>query len=182
MNNADQISKERALGLFASPELAGFEVGTMHGLQQIHEYLFKDLYDFAGKIREKNISKDDFKFANSLFLPEVLKKIEEMSEDTYEQIIEKYSEMNIAHPFMEGNGRSMRIWLDLILKKRLGKCIDWQKIDKSDYLSAMVRSHVNDLEIRELLRTALTDSINDREVFMKGIEQSYYYEEVEFYK
>lgn len=182
MNNTDQVSKERALGLFASDELASFEVGTIHGLQQIHEYLFKDLYDFAGKIREKNISKDNFKFANSLFLPDILKKIDDIPEDTYEQIIEKYSEMNIAHPFMEGNGRSMRIWLDLILKKRLGKCIDWQKIDKSDYFNAMIRSHVNDLEIRELLRTALTDNINDREVFMKGIEQSYYYEEVEFYK
>lgn len=182
MNNADQVSKERALGLFASTELAGFEVGTIRGLQQIHEYLFKDLYDFAGTIREKNISKDNFKFANSLFLPDILKKMDEMPEDTFEQIIEKYSEMNIAHPFMEGNGRSMRIWLDLMLKKRIEKCIDWQKIDKSDYFNAMIRSHVNDLEIRELLRTALTDQVDDREVFMKGIEQSYYYEEVDFYK
>jgi cell filamentation protein len=182
MNNTDQISKERALGLFASTELASFEVGTTRGLQQIHEYLFKDLYDFAGKIREKNISKDNFKFANSLFLSDILKKIDEMPEGTYEQIIEKYSEMNIAHPFMEGNGRSMRIWLDLILKKNLAQCVDWQKIDKSDYFSAMIRSHVNDLEIRELLRGALTEAIDDREVFMKGIEQSYYYEEPDFYK
>lgn len=182
MNNADQVSKERALKLFAGDQLANFEVGTLHGLQQIHEYLFKDLYDFAGKIREKNISKDDFKFANSLFLPDILKKIDEMPETTFEEIIEKYAEMNIAHPFMEGSGRSMRIWLDLILKKRLCQCIDWQKIDKSDYFSAMIRSHVNTLELRELLRTALTDKIDDREVFMKGIEQSYYYEEVDFYK
>ncbi len=182
MIKTDQVSKERAMGLFASTELVDFEVGTIRGLRQIHKYLFEDWSDFAGTIREKNISKDNFKFANSLFLPDILKKIDEMPEDTFEQIIEKYSEMNIAHPFMEGNGRSMRIWLDLILKKRLGKCIDWQKIDKSDYFNAMIRSHVNDLEIRELLRTALTDNINDREVFMKGIEQSYYYEEVEFYK
>ncbi len=182
MNNVDQISKERALQLFASPELGSFEVGTIHGLQQIHEYLFKDLYDFAGKIREKNISKDNFKFANSLFLPDILKKIDEMPSDTYEQIIEKYAEMNIAHPFREGNGRSMRIWLDLILKKNLAQCVNWQVIDKQDYLNAMQRSPVNDLEIRELLRSALTDDINDRDVFMKGIEQSYYYEEVDFYK
>lgn len=182
MNHVDQISKDRALRLFESTELASFEVGTIHGLQQIHEYLFKDLYDFAGMIREKNISKDNFKFANCLFFPEILKKIDHMPEDTFEQIIEKYAEMNIAHPFMEGNGRSTRIWLDLILKKKLEKCIDWQKIDKSDYLEAMIRSHVNDLEIRELLRSALTDDINNREIFMKGIEQSYYYEEVDFYK
>lgn len=182
MINVDQISKERAKNLFGSTEIEGFEVGTIQGLQQIHKYLFRELYDFAGQIREKNISKDDFKFANSLFLPDILAKIDTMPEDTYEHIIEKYAEMNIAHPFMEGNGRSTRIWLDLILKKNLGKCIDWQKIDKSDYLSAMIRSHVKDIEIRELLRTALTDKINDREVFMKGVEQSYYYEEVENYK
>lgn len=182
MMNVDQISKERAKNLFGSTEIESFEVGTIQGLQQIHRYLFGELYDFAGQIREKNISKDDFKFANSLFLLDILAKIDTMPEDTYEHIIEKYAEMNIAHPFMEGNGRSTRIWLDLILKKNLGKCIDWQKIDKSDYLSAMIRSHVNDLEIRELLRTALTDKIDDREVFMKGVEQSYYYEEVENYK
>ncbi len=182
MQNVDEISKERAKNLFGSTEIESFEVGTIQGLQQIHKYLFAELYDFAGKIREKNISKDDFKFANSLFLSDILAKIDKMTEDTYEHIIEKYAEMNIAHPFMEGNGRSTRIWLDLILKKNLGKCIDWQKIDKSDYLSAMIRSHVKDLEIRELLRTALTDKIDDREVFMKGVEQSYYYEEVDFYK
>ncbi len=180
MKNVDEISKERALKLFGSPEVEGFEVGTMKGLQQIHAYLFGGLYDFAGRIREKNISKDNFKFANSLFLKDILAKIDMMPEEIYEQVIDKYAEMNIAHPFMEGNGRSMRIWLDLILKKRLKKCVDWAKIEKSDYLSAMIRSHVNDLEIRELLRGALTDKIDDREVYMKGIEQSYYYEEADF--
>lgn len=182
MHNIDEISKQRAIKLFDSPELASFEVGTTKGLQQIHDYLFGGLYDFAGKIRDKNISKDNFRFANSLYLKEVLEKIEAMPESTFEEIIAKYAEMNIAHPFMEGNGRSARIWLDLILKKRLGNCIDWQHIDKNDYLSAMIRSHVNDLEVRELLRGALTDKINDRVVFMKGIEQSYYYEEPDDYK
>jgi cell filamentation protein len=182
MKDVDERSKERAVNLFGSAEIESFEVGTTKGLQQIHTHLFGGLYDFAGAIREKNISKDDFKFANSLFLKDILAKIDAMPEETYEQCVEKYAEMNIAHPFMEGNGRSMRIWLDLMLKKRLGKCVDWQKVDKSDYLSAMIRSHVNDLEIRELLRGALTDQINDREVFMKGIEQSYYYEEEGFYK
>jgi cell filamentation protein len=182
MQSIDAVSKQRAFDLFEGTKLETFSVGTTAGLQQIHKYLFDGLYDFAGRIRTKNISKDNFKFANTLFLDDILKKIDTMPEDTFEQIIEKYTEMNIAHPFMEGNGRSTRIWLDLILKKRLGKCIDWQMVDKSDYFSAMIRSHVNDLEIRELLRSALTDKINDRQVFMKGIEQSYYYEEVEFYK
>ncbi|NTU46826.1 cell filamentation protein Fic [Candidatus Roizmanbacteria bacterium] len=182
MQNVDEISKQRALKLFDNSDLASFEIGTTRGLQQIHTYLFNGLYDFAGQIREKNISKDDFRFANSLYLSDVLKKIDSLKESTFEEIITKYVEMNIAHPFMEGNGRSMRIWLDLMLKKNIGKCIDWQKIDKNDYLSAMIRSHVNDLEIRELLRTGLTDKISDREVFMKGIEQSYYYEETDNYK
>lgn len=182
MQNIDEISKQRAVSLFDSAELSSFEVGSTKGLQQIHEYLFGGLYDFAGAIRDKNISKDDFRFANSLYLADILAKIEAMPEDTFEEIIAKYAEMNIAHPFMEGNGRSTRIWLDLILKKRLGKCIDWQMVDKNDYLSAVIRSHVNDLELRELLRGALTDKISDREVFMKGIEQSYYYEEPDNYK
>ncbi|MFO0971083.1 MAG: Fic family protein [Candidatus Saccharimonadales bacterium] len=182
MQNIDEISKQRAIKLFGSNELSSFEVGTTKGLQQIHEYLFGGLYDFAGKIRDKNISKDNFRFANSLYLEEILAKIEAMSENTFEDIVAKYAEMNIAHPFMEGNGRSARIWLDLILKERLGTCIDWQKIDKNNYLSAMIRSHVNDLEIRELLRGALTDKINNREVYMKGIEQSYYYEEPDNYR
>lgn len=182
MQNIDEISKQRALRLFDSPELLSFEVGTTRGLQQIHEYLFSGLYDFAGKIRDKNISKDSFRFANSLYLRDILTKIDTMKDSTFEEIITKYAEMNIAHPFMEGNGRSARIWLDLMFKKNIGKCIDWQKIDKNDYLNAMIRSHINDLEIRELLRTALTDKINDREIFMKGIEQSYYYEEADNYK
>lgn len=182
MQNADEISKERAKSLFGSEEIEVFEVGTTRGLIQIHEYLFGGLYDFAGKIREKDISKGGFRFASRLYLEESLKKIDKMQENTFEQIISKYVEMNIAHPFMEGNGRSMRIWLDLILKNKLKKCVNWAKIDKANYLNAMQRSPVNDLEIRELLRGALTDKIDDRDVFMKGIEQSYYYEEEDFYK
>ena len=182
MKNVDEASKERALSLFGSQDIINFEIGTILGLKQIHKYLFDDLYDFAGEIRTKNISKGDFRFANVVYLQEVLVKIEKMPEATFEQIIEKYAEMNIAHPFMEGNGRSMRIWLDLMLKKNLSKCIDWQKVDKNEYLSAMIRSHVNNLELQELLRSALTEKINDREVFMKGIEQSYYYEEPDLTK
>ncbi len=182
MQNVDVISKERAKKLFGSREIENFEVGTTKGLQQIHEYLFGDLYDFAGQIRAKDISKGGFRFASYLYLKESLNKIEQMPESTFEQIVTKYVEMNVAHPFMEGNGRSMRIWLDLILKKNLSCCVDWAKIDKEKYLNAMQRSPVNDLEIRELLRGALTDKVDDREVYMKGIEQSYYYEEEDFYK
>lgn len=182
MQNVEETSKERAKELFGSKEIESFEIGTMKGLKQIHEYLFGGLYDFAGQIRVKDISKGGFRFASSIYLEESLKKIDKMPESTFEQIVAKYVEMNIAHPFMEGNGRSMRIWLDLILKKNLKQCIDWIKIDKANYLNAMQRSPVNDLEIRELLRVALTDKIDDREVFMKGIEQSYYYEEIDFYK
>lgn len=182
MKSVDKQSKERALKLFDSPELATFEVGTTHGLQQIHDYLFKGLYDFAGAIRTKDISKGGFRFASHLYLIESLTAIDLLPEHTLEGSVAKYVEMNIAHPFMEGNGRSMRIWLDLILKKNLRQCIDWQKIDKMDYLNAMERSPVNALEIRELLRNALTSEVDDRDVFMKGIEQSYYYEEIDFYK
>jgi len=182
MKNVDEMSKERALKLFGSKDIANFEVGTTKGLIQIHEYLFGGLYDFAGKIRTKDISKSGFRFASSIYLEEILNKIGIMPETNFEQVIAKYVEMNIAHPFMEGNGRSMRIWLDLILKKNLKNCIDWAKIDKDKYLNAMQRSPVNDIEIRELLRAALTDKIDDREVYMKGIEQSYYYEEADFYK
>lgn len=182
MQKVDEISKERAKKLFGSKEIESFEIGTAKGLQQIHEYLFDGCYDFAGQIRVKDISKGGFRFASHLYLKESLKKIGEMPDATFEQIVAKYVEMNIAHPFMEGNGRSMRIWLDLILKKNLKQCVDWAKIDKADYLNAMQRSPVNDLEIRELLRTALTDKIDDREVFMKGVEQSCYYEEEDFYK
>ena len=182
MKKIDEISKERAKKLFGKEKTADFEVGTVNGLKQIHKYLFDGLYDFAGEMRTKNISKGDFRFANVIYLHEVLEKTEKMPITSLEQIIEKYAEMNIAHPFMEGSGRSMRIWLDLILKKQLGKCIDWQKIDKNEYLSAMIRSHVNSLELRELLRGALTEKIDDREVFMKGIDQSYYYEEEDLIK
>ncbi len=182
MQNIDEISKQRAIKLFGSAELLSFDIGTTKGLQQIHEYLFGGLYDFAGQIRTKNISKGGFTFASNVYLHQGLAEIDKMPQGKFEEIIAKYTEMNIAHPFMEGNGRSMRIWLDLILKKHLVKCIDWQKIDKNDYLNAMQRSPVNGLEIQELLRGALTDKIDDREVFMKGIEQSYYYEEPDDYK
>jgi len=182
MENVDKTSKQRAVDLFDSQKINEFETGTIKGLQQIHEYLFGQLYDFAGSIRTKDLSKGNFRFASHLYLAESLSKIEKMPEQTFEQIIAKYVEMNIAHPFMEGNGRATRIWLDLILKKNLRKCVDWSQIDKISYLSAMERSPINDLEIRELLRTALTDKIDDREVFMKGIEQSYYYEEEDLYQ
>lgn len=182
MQDIDRISKQRAIELFDSSGLASFEVGSTKGLQQIHEYLFGGLYDFAGKIRSKNISKGGFTFASAVYLVSGLADIEKLPETTFEEIVRKYVEMNIAHPFMEGNGRSTRIWLDLILKKNLKQCINWEKIDKNDYLNAMQRSPINDLEIRELLRGALTNRIDDREVFMKGIEQSYYYEEPDDYK
>lgn len=151
-------------------------MGTTRGLQQKHRYLFDGLYDFAGEIRSLNISKGNFRFANSLYLKEILAKIETMDENTFEEIIAKYVEMNIAHPFMEGNGRSMRIWLDMMLKKRLKKMVNWQNVDKVSYLQAMERSPVNDLELRVLLGDNLTDDIDNREIIFKGVEQSYYYE------
>jgi cell filamentation protein len=173
----DEQSKEKAYLLFDSGAINSIEAGTTAGLCQIHKYLFDGLFSFAGKIREANISKGNFRFASALYLSESLKKIEQMPENTFEEIIAKYVEMNIAHPFMEGNGRSGRIWLDLMLKKNLKKCVDWSQVGKRAYLSAMERSPVNDLEIRELSRSALTGRIEDREVFMKGIDRSYYYEE-----
>ena len=173
----DEQSKEKAYFLFDSGAINSIEAGTIAGLCQIHEYLFEGLFSFAGQIRNMNISKGNFRFASVLYLRESLKKIEQMPENTFEEIVAKYVEMNIAHPFMEGNGRSGRIWLDLMLKKNLKKCIDWSLVGKQAYLSAMERSPVNDLEIRELLRSALTDRIDDHEVFMKGIDRSYYYEE-----
>ena len=176
MQNIDEISKQRAIELFDSASLSSFEVGTTRGLQQIHEYLFGGLYDFAGKIREKNISKDNFRFANNLYLVEILAKIDTMPENTFEEIITKYAEMNIAHPFMEGNGRTMRIWLDMLLKTRLKKVVNWQQVSKELYLQAMERSPINDLELRTLLTANLTDDIDNREIIFKGIEQSYYYE------
>ena len=172
----EKISKEKAKKLFDSGDINKIEVGTFKGLSQIHKYLFEDIYDFAGKVRDVNISKNNFRFAPLMYLDISLKHIENMPQNTYEEIIEKYVEMNIAHPFREGNGRSTRIWLDLILKKELGKVIDWNLVDKEEYLSAMERSIVKDIEIKYLLKNALTDKINDRETFMKGIDVSYYYE------
>ena len=177
MLKIDEMSKERALRLLDSAEIKSFEIGTTAGLKQIHSYLFEGLYDFAGAVRSVDTSKDGFRFASHLYLNTALREIEKMPENNFEEIVKKYVEMNIAHPFRDGNGRSMRIWLDLILKKNIKQCVDWQKIDKMDYLNSMQRSPVNDLEICQLLRGALTNKIDDREVYMKGIEQSYYYEE-----
>ncbi len=173
----DGKSKTKAYALFESSFITGIEVGTTKGLQQIHAYLFGGLYDFAGQIRQKNISKGGFQFAVSHFLDNTFKQIEKMPETTFQEIVDKYVEMNIAHPFMEGNGRSTRIWLDLILKKRLKKCVDWSKISKSEYMNAMVLSPTNSSVLKLLLEKALTNKINDREIFMKGIDYSYYYEE-----
>lgn len=175
----DGKSKTKAYALFESSLLDNIEVGTVNGLKQIHAYLFGGLYDFAGQIRQVNISKGGLQFALAQYLPETLNKIEKMNESTFEEIADKYVEMNIAHPFWEGNGRSTRIWLDLILKKNLKQCIDWSKINKKDYLFAMEESAVDSTRIKELLQNALIDKIDDREMFMKGIDYSYYYEEVE---
>jgi len=175
----DGKSKTKAYALFNSSFINSIEVGTTKGLQQIHAYLFGGLYDFAGQIRQKNISKGGFQFAVSHFLGETLNRIEEMPETTFDEIVEKYVEMNIAHPFMEGNGRSASIWLDLILKKRLKKCIDWSKIGKKEYMDAMMLSPTNSSTLKTLLNNALTNKINDREMFMKGVDYSYYYEENE---
>ncbi len=175
----DGKSKTKAYALFESSFIDNIEVGTTKGLQQIHAYLFGGLYDFAGQIRQKNISKGGFQFAVAHFLGNTLKQIEEMPENTFDEIADKYVEMNIAHPFMEGNGRSTRIWLDLILKKSLKKCIDWSKIGKTEYMNAMIKSSTNNTELKTLLKNALTDEINSREMFMKGIDYSYYYEENE---
>ena len=172
----DAQSLQNAYRLFESGTIEQIEVGTTKGLCEIHRYLFEGLYDFAGKIRQLNISKGGFRFANAMFLHVILPIIDQMPENTFEQIVAKYVEMNIAHPFMEGNGRATRIWLDLILKKRLGKVVNWQQIDKAPYLQAMERSPINDLELRFLLQPALTDKVNDRQIIFKGIEQSYYYE------
>lgn len=173
----DGKSKTKAYALFESSLITSIEVGTTKGLQQIHAYLFGGLYDFAGKIRQKNISKGGFQFAVSRFLGETLRQIEEMPENTFDEIVNKYIEMNIAHPFMEGNGRSARIWLDLMLKKRLKKCVDWSKISKSDYMNAMMLSPTDSTVLKSLLRKSLTSKITDREIYMKGIDYSYYYEE-----
>jgi cell filamentation protein len=176
-DSIDGKSKTKAYALFESSFINSIEVGTTKGLQQIHAYLFGGLYDFAGQIRQKNISKGGFQFAVSRFLGETLKQIEAMPETTFDEIVNKYVEMNIAHPFMEGNGRSARIWLDLILKKRLKKCVDWSKIGKSDYLNAMKLSPTESSVLKRLLKNALTNKINDRDMFLIGIDYSYYYEE-----
>lgn len=175
-NEIDRLSLEKAQALFDTGDIDKIEVGTVKGLCDIHAYLFGGLYDFAGKVRRLNISKGGFRFANCLYLDAILPVIEKMPESTFEEIIAKYVEMNIAHPFMEGNGRAGRIWLDMMLKKRLGRVVDWAAVDKAAYLQAMERSPVNDLELRALIQPALTDKINDRETIFKGLNQSYYYE------
>lgn len=173
----DGKSKTKAYALFESSFIDSIEVGTTKGLQQIHAYLFGGLYDFAGQIRKKNISKGAFQFAMAQYLDNTLMQIEKMPESSFDEIVDKYIEMNIAHPFMEGNGRSTRIWLDLIFKKRLKLCVDWSKINKNDYMNAMVKSSTDSFLLKSLLRNALTDEINSREIYMKGIDYSYYYEE-----
>ena len=172
----EKISKKKALELFESGFLNNLEAGTFDSLSKIHKFLFDEIYYFAGEIRNVNIAKGNFRFAPVMYLEQALKHIDEMPQSTYDEIIEKYVEMNVAHPFREGNGRSTRIWLDLIFKKELGKVVDWSKIDKNDYLLAMERSPIKNVEIRELLKPALTSEINDREVYMKGIDASYNYE------
>ena len=176
MKNIDKNNLENAYRLFESNDINKIEIGTIKGLKEIHNYIFDGLYDFAGALRKLNISKGGFRFANALYLKEILVKIEQMPENSFEEIIAKYVEMNIAHPFMEGNGRSMRIWLDMILKNRLSKVVNWQFIDKTLYLQSMERSPINDLELRTLLKENLTDEVDNREIIFKGIEQSYYYE------
>ena len=178
----ERLTKKRALELYDNDLLSSFEVGTFAGLKSIHGYLFQDVYDFAGKMRNVNIAKGNFRFASVLYLESALSSIDNMPQDTFDHIVEKYVEMNVAHPFREGNGRSTRIWLDAILKKELGMVIDWSQVDKEDYLFAMERSPVRNREIRELLENALTDRINDRQVYMKGIDASYHYEGYSTYK
>lgn len=176
MKEIDKKSIQKAYKLFESKHIDSIEVGSTKGLQEIHKYLFDGLYDFAGAIREVNISKGNFRFANSLYLKEVLAKVELMPESNFEEVIAKYVEMNIAHPFLEGNGRTMRIWLDMMLKKNLKKVVNWQHVEKTKYLQAMERSPINDLEIRTLISENLTAQIDNREIIFKGIDQSYYYE------
>ena len=178
-NTIDGQSRKKAYALWESNLVADKDVGTIKALQQIHAYLFGGLYDFAGKIRTKTIAKGQTLFCLAEYLHQNLKTIERMPENTFDEIVDKYVEMNVAHPFMEGNGRSTRIWIDLIFKKRLGMCVDWSKIDKREYLDAMVVSHIDSTKIRALLKKALTDRIDDREIFMKGIDYSYYYEQEE---
>ena len=172
----ERISKKKAVWLFESGTLDKLSVGTFASLKAIHKALFEDIYDFAGKLRTVNLAKGNFRFAPLMYLEAALANIEKMPQSTFDEIIEKYVEMNVAHPFREGNGRSMRIWLDLMLKNRIAQVVDWSKVDKEDYLLAMERSPIKDVEIKVLLKAALTDDVNSREVFMKGIDHSYYYE------
>ena len=172
----ERISKEKALALFDSGALERLEAGTVASLKAIHKYLFGEIYRFAGECRTVNLAKGSFRFASLRYLDAALESIEEMPQSTFDEIVEKYVEMNIAHPFREGNGRSMRIWLDLMLRAELRRVVDWSKVEKEDYLFAMERSPVRDTEIKQLLRAALTEAVNSREVFMKGIDHSYYYE------
>ena len=178
----EKISKKKALWLFESGTLDSLKAGTFAALQEIHKCLFEELYDFAGKIRTVNLAKGNFRFAPVMYLKAALGNIEKMPQSTYDEIIEKYVEMNVAHPFREGNGRSTRIWLDHILKMEIGKVVDWSKVDKEDYLLAMERSPIKDVEIKVLLKEALTDEVDSREVYMKGIDHSYYYEGYTTYK
>lgn len=172
----EKISKKKAIELFEKGILDNLEPGTFASLQIIHKYLFEDIYEFAGKMRDVNISKGNFRFAPLMYLETALSNIEKMPQSTFDEIVEKYVEMNVAHPFREGNGRSTRIWLDCILKKEIGMVVDWSMVDKEDYLLAMERSPIRDIEIKHVLKEALIDKINDREVYMKGIDHSYYYE------
>ena len=181
-NEEEKISKKKALEMFQTGFLDSLQAGSLEALIQIHKYLFEDIYEFAGQLRTVNIAKGNFRFAPAIYLNEALKSIEKMSQSTFDEIIEKYVEMNIAHPFREGNGRSTRIWLDVILKLELNKVVDWSKVDKDDYLPAMERSPIKDIEIKHLLYVALTDKTDDREVYMKGIDYSYYYEGYATYK
>ncbi len=178
----ERISKAKALELFEKGLLDQFEIGTFQGLAKIHKYLFGEIYSFAGQVRTVNIAKGNFRFAPVLYLQAALEQIEQMPQSTFDEIVEKYVEMNVAHPFREGNGRSTRLWLNAILKKELQQVIDWSQVDKDDYLLAMERSPVKDLEIKTLLKAALTDRINDREIYMKGVDASYHYEGYDVYK
>ena len=178
----ERITKVKALELFDTNKINEIEVGTFNGLLQIHKFLFDDVYYFAGKLRNENIAKGNFRFVPCIYLTAALSKIDEMPQNTFDEIVDKYVEMNVAHPFREGNGRSTRIWLDLILKKELNQVVDWSKIDKEEYLLAMERSPIKDTEIKLLLQSALTDQINNRHVFMKGIDASYEYEGYSTYK
>lgn len=178
----ERISKKKAVELFENGMLENLEAGKFQTLCEIHKYLFDDIYDFAGKIRTVNISKGNFRFAPLMYLEAAIENVDKMPQNTFDEIVEKYVEMNIVHPFREGNGRSMRIWLDMMLKKQIGQVVDWSKIEKEDYLMAMERSPIKDIEIKYILNAALTDQINDREIYMKGIDHSYYYEGYVTYK